>query len=233
LKASGGPKFLPPAINQPRDNIHPPSDSKNRCARREGLCDDRVTALRLDRQEHQRSLQASVADLKPKLLALDPLVHLHAIDENIAELAALPSHRCCARPPRPQGPPMSAAVKRCAALPNFTHRVAPILSASQQPKMRLRIEGRAAHGPTACCSHSKPILQCPLWRRSTRRLPLHLPNLLVCRAARASTRLRSIKFARDKPSVPPEDGVRQGRSVAERPAVQSLADFAKRRSLAV
>jgi hypothetical protein len=22
----GGPKFLPPAINQPRDNIHPPSD---------------------------------------------------------------------------------------------------------------------------------------------------------------------------------------------------------------
>jgi hypothetical protein len=96
LKASGGPKFLPPAINQPRDNIHPPSDSKNRCARREGLCDDRVTALRLDRQEHQRSLQASVADLKPKLLALDPLVHLHAIDENIAELAALPSHRCCA-----------------------------------------------------------------------------------------------------------------------------------------
>src|SRR6516165_242884 len=40
--------------------------------------------LRLDRQEHQQALQATVAYLKPKLLILDPLVRLHAIDENVA-----------------------------------------------------------------------------------------------------------------------------------------------------
>jgi len=46
--------------------------------------------LRLDRQEHQQALQATVAYLKPKLLILDPLVRLHAIDENIAaEVAPL------------------------------------------------------------------------------------------------------------------------------------------------
>ena len=46
--------------------------------------------LRLDRQEHQQALQATVAYLKPKLLVLDPLVRLHAIDENIAaEVAPL------------------------------------------------------------------------------------------------------------------------------------------------
>jgi len=46
--------------------------------------------LRLDRQQHQQALQATVADLKPKLLVLDPLVRLHAIDENIAaEVAPL------------------------------------------------------------------------------------------------------------------------------------------------
>ena len=46
--------------------------------------------LRLDRQDHQRALQATVADLKPSLLVLDPLVRLHAIDENVAaEVAPL------------------------------------------------------------------------------------------------------------------------------------------------
>ena len=49
-----------------------------------------VPALRLDRSEHQQALQATVAQLQPKLLVLDPFVRLHAIDENVAgEVAPL------------------------------------------------------------------------------------------------------------------------------------------------
>jgi hypothetical protein len=49
-----------------------------------------VPSLRLDHLEHQQALHATVAGLKPKLLVLDPLVRLHAIDENIAaEVAPL------------------------------------------------------------------------------------------------------------------------------------------------
>ena len=40
--------------------------------------------LRLDRKEHQQALQATVAVLRPHLTVLDPLVRLHAIDENVA-----------------------------------------------------------------------------------------------------------------------------------------------------
>jgi hypothetical protein len=51
------------------------------------------------------------------------------------------------------------------------------------------------------------------------------------RPALASTRMRSIEFASDKPSVPPQDGVWHGGSghLAERLAAESVADFAKRR----
>jgi hypothetical protein len=46
--------------------------------------------LRLDRSEHCRALRATVANLQPKLLVLDPFVRLHAIDENAAgEVAPL------------------------------------------------------------------------------------------------------------------------------------------------
>jgi hypothetical protein len=49
-----------------------------------------VPTLRLDRHEHQAALAATVGDLKPKLLVLDPLVRLHSIDENLAaEVAPL------------------------------------------------------------------------------------------------------------------------------------------------
>jgi hypothetical protein len=49
-----------------------------------------VPTLRLDRSEHQQALQATVAQLRPKLLILDPFVRLHAIDENVAgEVAPL------------------------------------------------------------------------------------------------------------------------------------------------
>ncbi|HEY1875481.1 MAG TPA: AAA family ATPase [Steroidobacteraceae bacterium] len=49
-----------------------------------------VPTLRLDRHEHQAALAATVGDLKPKLLVLDPLVRLHGIDENVAaEVAPL------------------------------------------------------------------------------------------------------------------------------------------------
>jgi RecA-family ATPase len=49
-----------------------------------------VPILRLDHLEHQQALHATVAGLKPKLLVLDPLVRLHAIDENVAaEVAPL------------------------------------------------------------------------------------------------------------------------------------------------
>jgi AAA domain len=49
-----------------------------------------VPTLRLDRPEHQRALQETVARLQPKLLVLDPFVRLHAIDENVAgEVAPL------------------------------------------------------------------------------------------------------------------------------------------------
>jgi AAA domain len=40
--------------------------------------------LRLDRNEHCQALRATVANLRPKLLVLDPFVRLHAIDENAA-----------------------------------------------------------------------------------------------------------------------------------------------------
>jgi hypothetical protein len=49
-----------------------------------------VPILRLDHLDHQQALHATVAGLKPKLLVLDPLVRLHAIDENVAaEVAPL------------------------------------------------------------------------------------------------------------------------------------------------
>ena len=49
-----------------------------------------VPTLRLDRREHQQALAATVGQLQPKLLVLDPLVRLHSIDENVAaEVAPL------------------------------------------------------------------------------------------------------------------------------------------------
>ena len=49
-----------------------------------------VDALRLDRPDHQDRLEATLQAYKPVLLILDPLVRVHAIDENIAgQVAAL------------------------------------------------------------------------------------------------------------------------------------------------
>jgi hypothetical protein len=49
-----------------------------------------VPELRLDRDEHLRRLDATLAQLKPRLLILDPLVRLHRGDENSAgEISAL------------------------------------------------------------------------------------------------------------------------------------------------
>ena len=55
------------------------------------------------------------------------------------------------------------------------------------------------------------------------------------RPARGSTRTRSVEFASDKFLVPPQNGGRKsrGRHLAERFAVQSVADFAQQRALAV
>jgi hypothetical protein len=53
--------------------------------------------------------------------------------------------------------------------------------------------------------------------------------------ARASTHTRSVEFGSDKPSVPPQNGVRQGGRghLAKRLSAQSVADFAERHSLAI
>jgi AAA domain len=49
-----------------------------------------AATLRLDREPHRGQLAATVRRLRPRLLLLDPLVRLHAIDENHAgEVAAL------------------------------------------------------------------------------------------------------------------------------------------------
>lgn len=49
-----------------------------------------VDALRLDRPDHQDRLEATLQLYRPALLILDPLVRVHAIDENIAgQVAAL------------------------------------------------------------------------------------------------------------------------------------------------
>ncbi len=49
-----------------------------------------VPRLRLDVDDHARRLAATVAELEPKLLVLDPFVRLHRIDENSsAEVAPL------------------------------------------------------------------------------------------------------------------------------------------------
>jgi hypothetical protein len=49
-----------------------------------------VDALRLDRPEHQDRLEATLQLYQPALLILDPLVRVHAIDENVAgQVAAL------------------------------------------------------------------------------------------------------------------------------------------------
>jgi hypothetical protein len=42
-----------------------------------------VPVLRLDRRDHQLALAATVAQIQPKLLVLDPFVRLHCIDENV------------------------------------------------------------------------------------------------------------------------------------------------------
>lgn len=47
-------------------------------------------ALRLDAQDDQQRLEATVATLKPRILILDPFVRLHRIDENVSgEVAPL------------------------------------------------------------------------------------------------------------------------------------------------
>ena len=48
-----------------------------------------VDALRLDRPDHQDRLEATLQAYKPALLILDPLVRVHAIDENVAGQVAL------------------------------------------------------------------------------------------------------------------------------------------------
>jgi len=49
-----------------------------------------IDTLRLDRPDHQDRLEATLQVYKPMLLILDPLVRVHAIDENIAgQVAAL------------------------------------------------------------------------------------------------------------------------------------------------
>lgn len=49
-----------------------------------------VDLLRLDRPDHQDRLESTVHAYKPALLVLDPLVRVHAIDENVAgQVAAL------------------------------------------------------------------------------------------------------------------------------------------------
>src|ERR1017187_6255800 len=55
------------------------------------------------------------------------------------------------------------------------------------------------------------------------------------RPARGSTLLRAIELASDEPSVPSQDGIRQGgsRHLAERLAAQPMANFAQLRSLGV
>lgn len=49
-----------------------------------------ASSLRLDAPDDQRRLAATLAELRPRLLVLDPLVRLHQIDENsAAEVSAL------------------------------------------------------------------------------------------------------------------------------------------------
>jgi len=49
-----------------------------------------VDSLRLDRPDHQDRLESTLQLYKPALLVLDPLVRVHAIDENVAgQVAAL------------------------------------------------------------------------------------------------------------------------------------------------
>ena len=49
-----------------------------------------VDSLRLDRPDHQDRLESTLHVYKPALLVLDPLVRVHAIDENVAgQVAAL------------------------------------------------------------------------------------------------------------------------------------------------
>jgi len=49
-----------------------------------------VPSLRIDREHDQERLAATIAELRPRLLLLDPLVRLHALDENsAAEISGL------------------------------------------------------------------------------------------------------------------------------------------------
>lgn len=45
-------------------------------------------AIRIDAQEHRRQLDATVAEMKPTLLILDPFVRLHRVDENVSAAVA-------------------------------------------------------------------------------------------------------------------------------------------------
>ncbi len=45
-------------------------------------------AIRIDAREHRRQLDATVAEMKPTLLILDPFVRLHRVDENVSAAVA-------------------------------------------------------------------------------------------------------------------------------------------------
>ena len=89
-------------------------------------------SLRLDRIPDQERLEATLLLHRLALLILDPLVRLHAIDENAAgEVAALLGYPafCNVKPARPlrlsitrarMSPPMAAPATVCAAVPIFT-----------------------------------------------------------------------------------------------------------------
>ena len=136
-----------------------------------------VPALRLDRHDHQQALAATVAQLQPKLLVLDPFVRLHCIDENVAAevaplLAYLRSlqrchHTAVARshlmPAR--APPTSAAAKPCAARPNSTPGGTQICIYVALGSNCCSVSSIAPlQAEIGCRSYSKTIHRCSLWR---------------------------------------------------------------------
>jgi hypothetical protein len=122
-----------------------------------------VPTLRLDRSEDQKALQATVALHQPKLLVLDPLVRLHAVDENVTREVAPSSPICdfysvnitlrwrwCIMPARV--PPMIAGARLSEDHQNYMPGATPISICVARARTCISVSSIALHPESTASS---------------------------------------------------------------------------------
>ncbi len=117
--------------------------------------------VRIDQAADRERLEHTIAQLKPRLLVLDPFVRLHRIDENASgEVAPLLAYlrtlqrqhsSPCSSCITPKNPPAACApARRCAARPSSMPGATRIcICVATAPKLTLTVEHRAAPSPPA------------------------------------------------------------------------------------